>query len=549
MAGIVETFFPQWAARRAEARVKVKRAELLMRAFEGADMGRRSEGWTSTGTDANAENSPALARLRNRARDLRRNNPYAERGISGIADNTVGYGISPRPLSKSAGKNKNLGERWNAWAGATTCDADGLQNFYGIQHQVAETVAEAGECLIRRRRRKSGDGLPLPLQLQVLEPDFLDETKTGEIAGTMNRIVQGIEFDALGRRVAYWLYPTHPGANNTWLSMSSSRVPAEDVIHVFLPKRPGQARGYTWLAPVMQRMRNFDVMEDALIEQAKTAACFAAFIAEDATGDPAGKLPPLIEHIEPGMVQKLGAGESVTFGSPPSFTGYKDYSWQALHAVAVGLGVPYELLIGDLKGVNFSSGRMGWLEFGRRIEVWRWRMLVPMLCDQVWRWFMEAQAMMPGAVLDDVKAEWVPPRRDMLDPTAETENVKERIRNGLTSWPDALREMGVTDVQAHAQQIADSNKMLDALDLILDCDPRKVAAPGAGAAAQASEEPAEQDVPAEDEGRSIEQLIEALASREAPVVHVHVPKPGAVTQKIERDDSGLISSVTTTRED
>ncbi|WP_164146025.1 phage portal protein, partial [Stenotrophomonas maltophilia] len=85
-------------------------------------------------------------------------------------------------------------------------------------------------------------------------------------------------FDPVGRRVAYWLFDEHPGSALAMRSLESRRIPAEDVIHVFLSKRPGQARGYSWLAPVMQRMRSFDEMEDAIMEQAKIAACFAAFV-------------------------------------------------------------------------------------------------------------------------------------------------------------------------------------------------------------------------------------------------------------------------------
>ncbi|AJE21490.1 phage portal protein [Azotobacter chroococcum] len=491
--GIYDTLFPRRAARRAELKLQRRKAELrlelLERGFDGAALGRRNDGWRSTVADANAENAPALARLRNRAREQRRNNPYAERAVTGIADNVVGAGIVPRPLAKSGRSNKRLGELWSAWAASLACDADGLENFYGLQHKIMETVVEAGECLIRRRRRYSSDGLPVPVQLQVLEPDFLDERKDGDIAGTQNRIIQGVEFDALGRRVAYWLHDQHPGANNTWRTLDSRRVPAEDVIHVFLPKRPGQARGYSWLAPVLQRLRSFDEMEDAIIEQAKIAACFAAFVSKDETqGSPKKGQAPLIERMEPGIVQELGIGEEISFGTPPTFNGYQAYSWQALHAVAVGLGVPYELLTGDLKGVNFSSGRMGWLHFARRVDVWQWRMLIPQLCDRTWQWFMEAQVLLPGAVLEDVRAEWVPPRRDMVDPKAETENVKERIRNGLTSWPDALRELGVTDPIRHAEQIAEANRLLDEKGLILDCDPRKAASPGSAAPAQPTNE-------------------------------------------------------------
>lgn len=489
---MLDSLFPGFAAKRSDARLKKLRTEMTMdvikRRFEGAAGGRRNDGWRTSGTDANSENAPALAKLRNRARDQRRNNPFAERAITGIADNVVGAGIVPLPLAKRDRDGVKLMDLWQAWAETTACDADGLEDFYGLQHMIMEAVAESGECLIRRRRRFSSDGLPVPVQLQVMEADFLDESKAAIVG--LNRIIQGIEFDALGKRVAYWLFDEHPGANVAWGSLQSRRVPAEDVIHVFFRKRPGQARGYTWLAPVIQRMRNFDEMEDAVMEQAKIAACFAGFITKDPDSSPQGvtKRPPLIDRMEPGMLQELSTGEEVSFGTPPTFNGYAPYSLQALHAIAVGLGVPYELLTGDLKGVNFSSGRMGWLNFARRVDVWQWRMLIPQLCDQVWRWFMEAQVLLPGGVTDDVKAYWVPPRRDMVDPKAETENVITRVRNGLTTWPDALRELGITDPKRHAEQIKKANDMIDKYGLVLDCDPRRVAAAGSPSQPPSNEE-------------------------------------------------------------
>lgn len=488
--GFFDTWFPGRAANRAESRLKKMRADLqiklLARRFEGAAGGRRNDGWRSSGTDANAEIGPALARLRNRARDLRRNNPYAERAVTGIADNVVGAGIVPRPTAKSARANKRLIELWKAWGETFLCDADGLENFYGLQHKIMEAVPEGGEVLVRRRRRKSADNLPVPLQLQVLEADFLDEEKNG--ANGNNLIIQGIEFDPLGKRVAYWLFDEHPGASNVWKSINSRRIDAADVIHIFLPKRPGQARGYSWFAPVMQRLRNFDEMEDAIMEQAKIAACFAAFVTKDEGSTSSNKRPPLVERVEPGIIQELGQGESVSFGTPPVFNGYSTYSWQGLHAISVGLGVPYELVTGDLKGVNFSSGRMGWLHFARRVDVWQWRMLIPQLCEGVWTWFIEAQMLVPGGVLEAAGAEWTPPRRDMVDPKAEIEAVKQRLRNGLVTWPDALRELGITDPNAHAKNIQEANELLDSLGLILDCDPRRVAAAGASAQPQPTEE-------------------------------------------------------------
>lgn len=479
--GVISGLFPGLAAKRAQHKLNKLRTDmmigLIQRRFEGAAAGRRNEGWHSSGSDSNADNAPALARLRNRARDLRRNNPYAERAITGIADNVIGAGIVPRPLATRDRDIDRLGELWRAWAETPSCDADGLENFYGLQHKIMEAIVTDGECLIRRRRRFSSDGLAVPVQLQVLEADFLDETKDGPFE--KNRIIQGVEFDASGKRTAYWLYDEHPGSNRSWSSLTSRRVPAEDVIHVFLSKRPGQARGYSWLAPVMQRLRNFDEMEDAVMEQAKIASCFAAFVSKDPDiSTSAGKAPPLIDYVEPGMIQELGMGEQVTFGTPPTFNGYTTYAWQVLHAIAVGLGIPYELLAADLKGVNFSSGRMGWLHFARRVDVWQWRMMVPQLCDQVWNWFMEAQVLLPGGTSERVSAEWVPPRRDMVDPAAELNVIKDRMRNGLLPPDDALREMGYTNPDDVMRRYAEHFSKIDALGLVFDYDARKVSGAG-----------------------------------------------------------------------
>ena len=69
---------------------------ILARAYEGAKLGRRTEGWIAAGTGANAEIAPALARLRDRSRDLVRNNPYAAKAVAALVSDMVGTGLLPR---------------------------------------------------------------------------------------------------------------------------------------------------------------------------------------------------------------------------------------------------------------------------------------------------------------------------------------------------------------------------------------------------------------------------------------------------------------------
>lgn len=457
-------------------------ARATLRQFEAASRGRRTDGWRTTSSDANTPIGQGQQLIRDRARAMRRDNPYAERGISAIAANVVGYGIVPDPVGTQRMKRRAL-KMWKQWAETTACDATGMGNLYALQELAMQSIPESGEVLFRRVWTPGKN--VLNFQLQILEADYIDDSKNG-VMGNGGYIEQGLEYNAAGELINYWLFPQHPGGNIRSLRASSvsEPVPAEDIAHVFRRKRPGQTRGYSWMAPVILRMRNFDEMEDAVIEQAKIAACFAAIIQTDELGNgPAGLAkPPLIERIEPGLIERIGAGESVTFGTPPTFNGYDAYSRQSLRATAIGFGIPYEVLTGDLGGVNFTSGRMGWLEFGRNIDVWRWNMLVPQLCDRIWQWFNEGAMLVPGGWDMPINCSWVAPRRDLIDPTKELDALEKEMRIGALSFTGMLKERGINDTEEHIEQIVHDNQMLDGAKLIFDGDPRNVAKAGAAVA-------------------------------------------------------------------
>lgn len=298
----------------------------MRRHYEGGGAGRRHAGWRSTRADANTVIGPALALLRERARDLVRNSPYAESALSTIADHAVGEGIIAKPVPADL----RAREAWKRWAESTACDADGRHDIYGLQKLVMRTVVESGEVLVRRRLRRPTDGLPLPMQLQVLEPDYLDTQKDslGMLGGP--RIVQGVEFDAIGRRVAYWLFPEHPGSAYGSIP-TSVRVPAENVLHVFRVTRAGQVRAPSWFAPVLLKFRDFDEFDDATLMKQKIAACLAVLTSDvDGTAPPLGTADdttePGIDSLEPGMALNIPPGRSVDVVDPPRVNEYEPYS-------------------------------------------------------------------------------------------------------------------------------------------------------------------------------------------------------------------------------
>ncbi len=463
---IISWINPEAGFKRARHRVATE----ALRAYDAASKSRRTNNWKATGADANSEAFPALTTLRNRSRDQVRNNVYARRTVQAISTNTVGTGILPTPMDVTRAAEKRLLKAWNDWAGSRASDFEGLQNFYGIQRLVMRTVVEAGECLVIRRRVQDDN---LPIQIQVLEPDFLDSLKNVTRTKDGGKIVQGIEFDANGKRKGYWLYKMHPGSMEGYTA-ESSFFPDVDVCHVYFMERPGQYRGVPWLAASMIRMKDFDDYEDAELVRQKIAACFTVFVQDNNPEAMVGESKEDIElasRVEPGIIEVLPPGKSVAFAQPPATNGYESYSRKILQGIAAGSGITYEMMTGDLSNVNFSSGRMGWLEFQRNVVDWQENMLIPMLCDKVWGWFIDA-ATIVGKAKPGVVATWTPPRREMIDPVKETNAISAMIRNGLISYSEAVRQLGY-DPDDTLDEIASDFSKMDEKGIILDSDPRK----------------------------------------------------------------------------
>jgi lambda family phage portal protein len=399
-----------------------------------------------------------------------RNNPYASKAVAVITANVVGTGIKPSIQDSRTRGLKNTKQAWKAWADTTACDWEGRKTFAGIQRLVMRSVAESGECFVRQRRVSGG---PVPLKLQVLEADFLDTNKDGISTPNGGYIMLGIEFDAQGQRVAYWMFDHHPGENRLYRSLTSQRIPADEILHIFHEERPGQIRGVPFGVSAALRLSDFDEYEDAQLMRQKVAACFAAFVTDTkdplpGEANPNGGYP--MERVEPGMIEYLPPGKQVTFGSPPPTEGYDDYSRRTLQGIAAGYGVTYEALTGDLSNVNFSSGRMGWIEMGRQIAEWQELMLIPQLCDSVWQWFVTAGSI-AGVASNTATASWTPPARMMIDPVKETKGLSDQVRNGFISWQEAVRQMGY-DPDMIAEELSQDYKAFEALGFMLACDPR-----------------------------------------------------------------------------
>ena len=467
---IISFFSPSTGYKRMQSQTAMHVLEQHTRKYDGAAFGRRGKEWVGAGAgSANAELYGVAPTLRNRSRDLCRNNSYAKKAINNIANNTVGTGIQPgiKMLNRSQRRGQkeieSLKTLWRGWADSTDCDTEGLKTFWAIQHMVMKAVAESGECFVILR--PSANGQNVPLKLQVIEADYLDESREyTDIQGAT--VSQGIVINSDGSRKGYYFWDQHPGETRTNRGIQSNFVDAANVIHIFLQERPGQRRGAPFLAPVMQRLKDFDEYEDAQLLRQKIAACFVAFISDSSDPLPgqSNEGSADLERVEPGIIEHLSPGKQVTFGNPPETQNYKEYTTSVLHGIAAGVGISYEALTGDFSQVNFSSGRMGWIEYQRQIDAWIWNMIVPILCQRVWSFFMKAARVKLGNPNLTASVTWTAPRRAMIDPEKETVAMMQRVNGMMSSWDDIAREMG-EDADELFMRILDDKKRFEAAGL------------------------------------------------------------------------------------
>jgi len=447
-----------------------RRVGALVGGFEAGEASRRLRHFQPSRAHLNTLIAAAGADITARARWLVRNNGYAANAIESWAGNVVGDGIKPSSLIADAGLKVRVQRLWLDWT--DEADAEGFTDFYGQQRRAAREVFMAGEVFLRFRPRRPSDGLVVPLQLQMIPSEMLPLTRNAPLPGG-NVVRQGIEFDRIGRRVAYHFLRRHPGdITDTGLAGETVRVPASEIVHVIDPVDAGQLRGISRFAPGIVKLFLLDQYDDAELDRKKVAAMHALFITTPAPAEPfdAGESEQNGERtmdLQPGQVVMLEPGEQVQISAPADVgQTYEAFQYRTLLQVSAALGVPYAYLSNDMLKANYSNSRLALLEFRRRIEAYQHAVVVWQLCRRVWGRWMDA-AVLSGALrppgyealrADYLACAWLPPRWDWVDPLKDARAEIEQIEAGLKSRSQAIAERGYDAEQVDAEIAADKRR-------------------------------------------------------------------------------------------
>ena len=451
-----------------------KRQDVRGTAFAAARGTRLMDDWYPSLLSADREIKSSLRTLRARSRQLYRDNPHATAFINLVKTNVVGpYGVTLQSkITQGNGDlrkrtNQNIEEAFLEWGEPETASVDGRLSWCDSQELAIATAALDGECLIRIRR---GYANPFGFALQFLDADQLDESYSIAPTRGQNEIRMGVEIDADGRPVFYHLWPHHPAG--TLPRGTRVRVPADEIIHLFVSLRPGQTRGIPWLTPVMLRLGLLDGLEEAELVASRDAAAKPVYFkvtpeGEDVWGDEKF-MPdaPIVEDVEPGTAKQLPFGlEPIQMNPTHPTTAFAGFHKAILRTVAAGAGVAYVSLTGDLEAVNFGSQRGGLLlerDQWRRLQSW----LVRQLHRRVFREWLTMAATSGAVQLPTLEvARWLAPVWQArgwpwIDPANDLLAAKFEISLGINNRQALCGERG-RDFEDNLAALAEEQAMAD----------------------------------------------------------------------------------------
>lgn len=440
--------------------------------FAAAKVDRLTTGWNGITASADAAARNSLTLIRARSRKLAVDNDYGRRFFKLIRSNVIGsqgIGMQVKAVDRETASgvvyddraNRLIEKAWYEWARKKNCTVDGRLSLIDAKQLIIETVAKDGEVFVRKVRGRNAQN-DFGFALQILEADHVDETYNKTLANG-NVIRMGIEFNQWNRPVAYHVFTRHPGDTlfGGYTKGDMERIPASDMLHLFVTERASQSRGIPWLVSSMRRLHMLGFYEENELTAAGVAAAKMGFFkSADGTeykGSDEDENGGIITEAEPGTFEQLPQGvDFVPWDPQHPASSFGIFIKSMLRGAASGGGVSYNTLANDLEGVNFSSIRQGVLE---ERELWKllqtW--MIEHFCTDVFEdWLLMAlttqKIPLPINRYDKFNQPvWRPRGWSWVDPLKEVKSNIEAVGAGFMSAQDVASQQGQDIEDVYAQ--------------------------------------------------------------------------------------------------
>ncbi|MEW6199160.1 MAG: phage portal protein [Planctomycetota bacterium] len=456
----------------------------------------------------NVAASPSVRRiLRSRARYEVANNSYAKGIVLTLANYVVGTGPRLQMLTDDPDANRIVEKEFSRWAKAV-----------GLAHKLRAMrvgQCESGECfgLLTSNpgvgRASPPASVPVTLDLRLIEADQVASPwREPGVRGldALANIVDGIAFDEFGNPVAYTVLRRHPGDNTAFRNSGTEFdvLPAESVIHLFRPERPGQSRGIPEITPALPLFAQLRRYTLAVIAAAESAANIAVLMKTSAPpGGEAAEVEPMTEmEFAPNMAVFTPEGwEPSQIKAEQPATTYDMFKREILNEIARCLNMPFNIAAGNSSGYNYASGRLDHQAFFKAIRIDQ-AYLADAVLDRVLNAWLNEAVLIEGYLPQSLRTrdaefphQWFWDGFEHVDPAKEASAQATRLASSTTTlaaeyakqgldWESELRQrgrevallrdLGLTTKQA-APAANDNNDTEDEGDVTEDEDARAAA--------------------------------------------------------------------------
>jgi len=488
---VVAYFNPSSGKRRLKDRIAME----LFGGYTGASKARRSlSSWATEGSDADTDILTDLPTLRERSRDLCRNNPLAAGAIKTKLTNVIGTGLRfhsqvQRDVlgldEEQAAKLERLIEReWRLFWDTKDVDLGRTLNGHAITRMVYHQEKENGDVFVLLPRRKR-PGSVYDLRIQIVEADRVCNK---DHAMDTETLAGGIEKDTDGAPIRYHFLKHHPGSMALGKTMEwqvrdafNPKTGLRNVLHIYNPTRPGQSRGVPDLAAVIEPLKQLGRYTEAEIMAAVISGFFTVFVESDSgetdfdysnIGDEAGQSSGDKDmKLGNGMIVGLDPGEKISTANPGRPNQAFDTFVQAiLRQIGVGLELPFEILIKHFTK-SYSAARAALLELWKYVLSERQLIADNFLktVGEVWMYEAVAKGRIPapGFFGDPairrayLAGSWVGPTKGQIDELKEVKAARERIDGRLSTLARETAELTGADWDDnHVQQVKERNAQI-----------------------------------------------------------------------------------------
>lgn len=481
--------------------VSVRRAE--MRGYKAAQINRLNSDFIGTSNSINRELRTDMVKVRNRARELWRNDDYLQAYKHSIKANTIGpkgFILQSKVMNPDGTEdnyaNNEIEKAWKKWCRKEYCTMAGMFNFTTVQKLVAEHLERDGEFIARIVKGINQKKNPFGVSLEIIEPDYLDET-LNEVLSNGNTIVMGVEVDEWKKPVAFWFKKRNPVNEIMGIVQGvHERVPAEDIVFVIDPEHTNQLRGVSPLASTLITHHHLNGYIEAHVVAARGGANKMLFIESPADadepefeGDEVDSDGNKIEYMSPGLTEYLRPGE-VAKDIDPTFPQGEFWSFlkAMLRKIFLGRGVDYNSTSGDLEGVSYSAMRSG-KEYERNNYMMKQQLIEDYFITPIFEAVLKYSLLygvlnLPYSKYDKFNSPvWVGKRWPYFDPLKDAQAAVLKINNGLSTRTKELSYQGEDyndTINTLANEMNEAKKLninfgapKDGLEIIKDSDEKE----------------------------------------------------------------------------